>query len=97
MREVVRTLPLLGSEIQVLRIEQVTAEKHNAGVADLVTVRAVRMDAVLFSQIQTLLRFRGQVILFGANPSAEDLPRGLEVEDVGPADHKFAVLRRTGL
>ena len=97
LREVIRSLPVSGAEVQVLRIEQVTEEPHNAGLADLVTARAVRMDASLLGRIQTLLRFRGQAILFGAQVRSRDLPRGLERTD-SPSDLTDAVvLRRSGL
>ena len=97
LREAIRTLPLLGSEVQVYRIEQVTEEIHNAGLADLVTVRAVRVDASLFSHVQALLRFGGQAVLFGAQVRPEQLPRGLEPTPLLPGSEGFVVLRRTGL
>lgn len=97
LREVIRELSLTGSEVEVSRIEEVAAEGHNAGVADLVTVRAIRMGASLFSQVQKLLRFRGQAVLFGAQIDLIDLPRGLEVTGNPTEPHRIVVLRRNGL
>jgi 16S rRNA (guanine527-N7)-methyltransferase len=98
LRQVIRELPLHGSEVEVSRIESVAAETRNSGIADLVTVRAVRLEASLISWIQTLLRFGGQAILFGASPSTSSLPRGLELTDaVGTTTRGLLVLRRTGL
>jgi len=97
LREAIRAIPVDGSEVEVSRIESVTGNSHNAGLADLVTVRAVRMDASLFGQIQTLLRFRGQAVLFGAKVDSADLPRGLEL-DAGPGlPPRLVLLHRNGL
>jgi 16S rRNA (guanine527-N7)-methyltransferase len=98
LRQVIRELPLDGAEVEVSRIESVAAEPRNAGMADLVTVRALRLEASLIGWIQTLLRFGGQAILFGADASVASLPRGLEFTDaVGPTTRGLMVLRRTGL
>jgi 16S rRNA (guanine527-N7)-methyltransferase len=98
LRQVIREVPIDGSEVQVSRIESVAAESHNAGVADLITVRAVRLEASLITWIQTLLRFGGQAILFGADPLTSNLPRGLELMSAaGTATSGPMVLRRTGL
>jgi 16S rRNA (guanine527-N7)-methyltransferase len=97
LREAIRELHIAGSEVEVSRIEQVTAREHNAGLADLVTIRAVRIDASLFGQIQMLLRFRGQAILFGAHVGTEDLPRGLELSETLPSRGGLTILRRRGL
>jgi 16S rRNA (guanine527-N7)-methyltransferase len=96
LREAIRVLPLVDSEVEVSRIESVTDDPRHAGVADLVTVRAVRMDASLFSRIQMLLRFKGQAVLFGARISSEDLPRGLEIALLD-APRGLVFLRRNGL
>jgi len=98
LREVIRELPLPGAEVEVSRIESVAAEPHNAGMADLITVRAVRMEASLIGWIQTLLRFGGQAVLFGAETSITHLPRGLELMNaVGTASRGLVILRRAGL
>src|SRR5207248_608512 len=69
LREVVREVPVTAAEVEVSRIEDVAGDPHNAGLADLITVRAVRMEASLISWIQGLLRFDGQAVLFGADTS----------------------------
>lgn len=98
LREVVRELPVLGAEVEVSRIESVAGEPRNAGTADLVTVRAVRMEPSLIGWIQTLLRFGGQAILFGAETSVSHLPRGLELTNaVGSGGRGIIALRRSGL
>ena len=102
LREVIRELSMTGSEVEVSRIEEVARNSHNSGIADLVTVRAVRMGASLFADIQALLRFGGQAVLFGAQAENLDLPRGFE--ELKPIDstsqpilERLAILRRTGL
>jgi 16S rRNA (guanine(527)-N(7))-methyltransferase RsmG len=97
LREVIRELSLTEVEVEVSRIEEVAAARHNAGLADLVTVRAVRMGASLFSQVQALLRFRGQAVLFGAQLSQTNLPRGLEPTETTADSRGIVVLRRRGL
>lgn len=98
LREVIREVPVPAAEVEVSRIEEVAAEMRHAGVADLVTVRAVRLEASLFSWIQALLRFGGQAVLFGADTTISHLPRGLELTNaVGTSGRGLVVLRRTGL
>jgi 16S rRNA (guanine527-N7)-methyltransferase len=97
LREAIRALSLTGAEVEVSRIEEVAAAGHNAGVADLVTVRAVRMGASLFSHVQKLLRFGGQAVLFGAKIGEIDLPRGLELTGTPDGSRGIVVLRRNGL
>jgi 16S rRNA (guanine(527)-N(7))-methyltransferase RsmG len=97
LREAIRAIPIVGAEVEVSRIEEVAAYERNAGIADLVTIRAVRLDASLFSWVQTLLRFGGQAILFGAQ-TISHLPRGLELTNaIGTAARGLVALRRSGL
>ena len=96
LREVLRALPVDGAEVEVSRIELVTGRSHNAGLADLVTVRAVRLDASSLGQIQALLRFGGQAVLFGGHVTSEQLPRGLEISSVQRPPSEIVVVTRTG-
>jgi 16S rRNA (guanine527-N7)-methyltransferase len=98
LREVIRELPLEGSEVEVSRIEAVAAEYRNAGAAELVTVRAIRLEPSLIGWIQALLRFGGQAVLFGGETSISHLPRGLELTNaLGSGGRGLVVLRRVGL
>jgi len=98
LREAIREVPVSGAEVEVSRIEEVAGDPHNAGLADLITVRAVRMEASLISWIQGLLRFDGQAVLFGAETSIAYLPRGLELTNaIGTSGRGLLVLRRAGL
>jgi 16S rRNA (guanine527-N7)-methyltransferase len=61
LREAVRTLELHGTEVLSDRLENLSA---SLGPADLVTVRAVRVDADLLSACRGALREGGALLLF---------------------------------
>ncbi len=92
LREAVRVLKIEATEVLQQRIEAIAEEPSYAGVADLVTVRAVKLSAPLFSQLDVFLKEGGQAILFGAAPQKLSAPRGLEIQYVEPP---LVALRRT--
>jgi 16S rRNA (guanine527-N7)-methyltransferase len=94
LREAIRELQLSNAEVIEARIESLVEQDGKASNADLVTVRAVRLSASLFSHLDSLLRTGGQAILFGTAPQRLDLPQGLEIQHVEPP---LVVLRRTGV
>src|SRR5262249_31353787 len=63
LREAARTLRLSNTEVANVRFENLSGF---AGVGDLVTARAVRVDADLVTFSTSLLRPSGFVALFGA-------------------------------
>ena len=65
LREAVRTLGLVRTSVENSRFESV----RQAGDADQVTVRAVRIDPELFALVAGLLRPGGRFVAFGATPS----------------------------
>jgi 16S rRNA (guanine527-N7)-methyltransferase len=91
LREVIRELGILHAHVLTTRIEALAEDDAMAGVADLVSVRAVRMSAPLFSQLDRLLTLGGQAVLFGAASQKLELPRGLNIQCVEPP---LLVLRR---
>ena len=98
LHEAIREIPVPATEVEVSRIEEVAADNRNQSIADLITVRAVRMEASMIGWIQTLLRFNGQVVLFGAEMAISHLPRGLELMDaIGTSGRGLVVLRKAGL
>lgn len=98
LREAIRELDLTGSTVEVVRIEQLAGDNRNVGAADLVTVRAVRLEPSMIGWIQALLRFGGQAILFGADATLSHLPRGLELTGgLGTSSRGILALRRVGL
>lgn len=64
LREAVRVLGLEHTRVEHTRFEEVAIRPNVAGTAGLVTVRAVRPDAVLFSTAAHLLKRHGQLLLF---------------------------------
>ncbi len=78
LREVVRTLGLRHAAVENIRFEDVAADAPSGGVADLLTVRAVKADERLFGVARALLREGGRLVLFRANDSSIAVPRGLQ-------------------
>jgi 16S rRNA (guanine527-N7)-methyltransferase len=62
LREAVRVLDLRDTKVENARVEAVAAKLQ--AQADLVTVRAVRIDAPLLSSAQQLLRPSGLLMIF---------------------------------
>jgi 16S rRNA (guanine527-N7)-methyltransferase len=99
LREAVRLLDIEHTSVETKRIEEVAASASHGGTADLITVRAVRVDATLLAAIQTLLRLGGQTLFFGAKHADFGALRGLEVlaevsGSAPPESQKFIVLNR---
>jgi 16S rRNA (guanine527-N7)-methyltransferase len=81
LREVIRILHLDEVEVAALRIGAIAADPSSAGVADLITVRAVRVDPSLFGALLVMLKSGGRVLLFGARRQDLVLPKGLLFAD----------------
>ena len=62
LREVVRTLKLPGAEVANMRFQELPTPTPTA---DLVTVRAVRLDQTLLDESARLLRIGGRLLFFG--------------------------------
>lgn len=74
LREVVRRLGFEGTWIEAQRFEEISgSDLHNQ--ADLVTVRAVRVDRRLADACSNLLRANGRLLLFAAVDRVIDVPR----------------------
>lgn len=70
LREAVRTLELRGACVEARRFEELQAD----GSANLITIRAVRIDTELMSLCRLALRKGGDLLLFSSESatSAED-------------------------
>jgi 16S rRNA (guanine527-N7)-methyltransferase len=79
LREAVRAMELSSTVVDSRRFEELAAEQ--SAVADVMTVRAVRMDASLSSAIATLLKPGGQLMLF-ASASPDNLLRSFSLRQV---------------
>ena len=80
LREVARALEFPGVEVINDRLEVVSTRPDLAAAVDLVTVRAVRVDAATSSAAQLLLRPDGQLMLFLKSSSI----RTLEISGLTP-------------
>jgi 16S rRNA (guanine527-N7)-methyltransferase len=72
LREAVRALSLPSTEVMNDRFEQVAARPDMAGMAEFVTVRAVRMDDALLRSSRHLLKSGGDLFLFTTQGSSID-------------------------
>lgn len=77
LREAVRRLGLADTAVEARRFEELTGRTPLEGAFDLVTLRAVRVDAAVRRGVQTFLRDGGALFLFtGARD--EELPAAVE-------------------
>ena len=66
LRDVVRELQFTDVDVVAERIENL-APQRDQRLADLVTVRAVRLDGQMVDSVAGLLTFQGQLLFFGAD------------------------------
>ncbi len=78
LREAVRIVGLAQTEIATERFEEAALKTDYAGKGDLVTVRAVRTDQVLFETAEKLLSGKGQLLLFRPAHAASADPSGFK-------------------
>jgi 16S rRNA (guanine527-N7)-methyltransferase len=73
LREAIRTLALPGADVATSRFEELLARPDLHEAHDLLTIRAVRVEARVLMNLQALVRPGGQLFLFrgatGADPS----------------------------
>src|SRR5262249_9690516 len=81
LQEAIRTLPLSGAVIEQARVEDIAERPDAQGSADILTVRAVRMDQALLDAAAKLVRAGGRVLLF-----MSDRPRALHESSLTIAD-----------
>jgi 16S rRNA (guanine527-N7)-methyltransferase len=86
LREAVRHLALTGARVESRRYEELAAGLGEGDRADVVTVRAVRVDEVGFRALAALLAEDGRLFLFeGQGTGREDgAAAGFEVEGTFP-------------
>ena len=74
LREIVRELGLERTVVEAARAEQLLPRPELNEAADVITLRAVRVEARLFKTLQAFLKPGGQVFLFRSdNGAAESL------------------------
>jgi 16S rRNA (guanine527-N7)-methyltransferase len=65
LKDAIRILGISKASVETERIEGLALSHPLAGSVDVVTVRAVRLDPILFDSVRRLLKRRGRVVLFG--------------------------------
>ena len=78
LREVIRVLGIAGATVVTDRFEALAADSRFAGQIDLITVRAVRLDAELFETAGQLLKPGGRLFLFRPAHSPAPDPAGFK-------------------
>ena len=74
LREAVRALDLTGAEVVTARFEELLSRPDLHETQDLVTIRAVRLEASLFTSVQAFTKPKGVVFLFRSTNT--DVPGG---------------------
>jgi 16S rRNA (guanine527-N7)-methyltransferase len=78
LREVVRALEIRGTDVQNVRFEALSDPASPKAVADLVTVRAVKMDDALVALCRSALRADGELLLFQSEEAIGPAPAGFK-------------------
>jgi len=76
LREVVRELRLERTEVETERFEVMMKRHRPAHKADLVTMRAVRLDELLASAVHDELSSSGLLLVFASNTAQPEPPNG---------------------
>ena len=76
LREAIRQLGLADTQVETTRFEELLARPALHEAADVVTVRAVRVESRVLMGLQAFLRPGGDLFLF-RGPSGHDLPAPL--------------------
>jgi 16S rRNA (guanine527-N7)-methyltransferase len=86
LREAVRALALPGAEVVTARYEDLVARDEYRGQEDLLTARAVRMDAAVLEAVRLLFRPGGQIFLFTSAEGGRSVgvPNGLSLVTTVP-------------
>jgi len=79
LMEATRALKLEHATVETGRIETIAARHLMAGSVDVITVRAVRVDPILFGSVRALLRPHGKLVLFGVRTADLALPHDFQV------------------
>jgi 16S rRNA (guanine527-N7)-methyltransferase len=82
LREAVRVLGLQDAMVEAERFEDFAKRQENLAAAELVTVRAVKLNSVFFEAAKALLRPGGSLLLFSSYESAAKAPSGFEVSQM---------------
>jgi 16S rRNA (guanine527-N7)-methyltransferase len=85
LREVVRTLAIANSVVEEARFEDLAEQPRGTQTADLITLRAVRLDRQLIELMRMRLKESGRIFRFvNSADMAGQLPEGLLVVETHP-------------
>jgi 16S rRNA (guanine(527)-N(7))-methyltransferase RsmG len=87
LKDAIRILGISGASVETERIETLALNHPLVGAVDVVTVRAIRLDPILFDSVRRLLKLRGRVVLFGLREHFP-MPEGFEAI----ADQPFSTM-----
>jgi 16S rRNA (guanine(527)-N(7))-methyltransferase RsmG len=73
LREVVRHVGLERTEVANARLDELAGRREFEGAADLVTVRAVRLDINFWSHTRKIMSQRGSLVLFSSSAEFESI------------------------
>jgi len=76
LREAVRVLELPGGRVETSRYEELLARPELHEAADVLSLRAVRVESKVLTTLQAFLRAGGLLLLF-RGPSGPDVPESL--------------------
>jgi 16S rRNA (guanine527-N7)-methyltransferase len=82
LREAVRQLRLDGAEVQALRFEELLSKPKLHESADVVTLRAVKVEPKTLVAVRSFLKSRGLIFLFTAG-SSTDTSSALQLSPFG--------------
>ena len=82
LREAARTLGLPNVTVEAVRFEDFAVRNESSGTAQLVTVRAVKLNKPFFDVARALLATGGSLLLFSSYETAAKAPPGFEVSQV---------------
>jgi 16S rRNA (guanine527-N7)-methyltransferase len=98
LRAVARDLSLSNVEVENHNLAELRPRAELQGIADLVTMRAVRLDADVLGTIQRLLRPGGRVFWFGASGGDAELGKAeflaLALQEPLPQSGQLSVFQR---
>ncbi len=96
LREAIRTLGLADTEVFTGTLASYCEEEQHVRATDLVTIRAVRTDPAMWTDIMTLLRPQARVFRFGGAGVVENEVEGLVRIATEPGIAGLAIWRLIG-
>lgn len=97
LREAAREFELAGLEVANARFEDAARRQDLQAAADVVTLRAVRVDSDVLAAVEAIVRPGGQVLLFGSRDATPGPLESFLIESevrVPPSGGSIVVLRR---